>query len=134
MGRGRGRGNHGMSGIRASPAISHLQDYSNDNMNYSNDALDYHDSNENPGTEHIITESFLQQVINDGDSDIAEEDPVIVDPTEKIEPGTSEYIEVKDDYKETDISTLQTATTTENIDSEPETDERAASAKESSTG
>jgi len=136
-GRGRGRGNHGMSGIRASPALSHLhvEDYSNDNMNYSNDALDYHDSNENPETEQIITESFLQQAINDGDSDIAEEDPVIVDPTEKIEPGTSnEYIEVKDDYKETDISTLQTATTTENIDIEPETGERAASANESSTG
>jgi len=135
-GRGRGRGTHGMSGIHTSPAISHLpvEDYSNDNLNYSNDALDYHDSNENTETEQIITENFLQQAINDGDSDIAEEDPVIVDPTEKIEPSTSnEYIEVKDDYKETDLSILQIDRTAEKIDLEPETDEIAASAKESNT-
>merc|ERR1719233_2441727 len=118
-----------MIGIHVSSALSQLpvDDYSNENVNYSNDAdaLEYHDSNENTETEQIITESFLQPAINDGD-------PVIADPSEKIEPGTSnEYIEVEDDYKETDLSILQTARTTENIDLEPELDAIAVSAKES---
>merc|ERR1712243_23902 len=104
-------------------------------MTYSNDTLEYQDGNENIETDQIITENFLQQGI-DGDSDIAEEDPVIVDPSEKIEPGTSnEYIEVKDDYKEADLSILQAVTvgTSENIDLESETDDLVASAKETSS-
>jgi len=136
--RGRGRGAQGMSGVNARSTVADLQieGYSTDNsMNYSNDTLEYQDGNENIETDQIITENYLQQGIDDGDSDIAEEDPVIVDPSEKIEPGTSnEYIEVKDDYKETDLSILQAVTvgTSENIDLESETDDLVASAKETS--
>jgi len=114
------RGGSGVSGVYA--GASNMQydgygnmDYSNDsnnmnysnesnNMNYSNDAIEYQDSNVNVSSENIITENYLEQNLDGGDSDIAEDDPVIVDPTtEKVEPGASnEYIEVKDDYKETD--------------------------------
>ena len=136
--RGRGRGTHSMSGVNARSAVADLQieGYSTDNsMNYSNDTLEYQDCNENIETDPIITENYLHQGINDGDSDIAEEDPVIVDPSEKIEPGTSnEYIEVKDDYKETDLSILQAVTvgTSENVDLESETEDIVASAIETS--
>eukprot|EP00092_Neocalanus_flemingeri_P085948 GFUD01108226.1.p1 GENE.GFUD01108226.1~~GFUD01108226.1.p1 ORF type:complete len:395 (-),score=101.57 GFUD01108226.1:354-1538(-) len=80
--------------------------------NNSNDAIEYQDSNDNRmAIENAMnTESFLEQNLDDGDSDIAEEDDIIiVDPTsEKVEPSTSnEYIEedlVKEDYKETDAN------------------------------
>jgi len=78
--------------------------------NNSNDATEnYHDSNDNIN-DVMNTESFLEQNLDDGDSDIAEQDDnvVIVDPTsEKVEPdGSNEYIEEKDedDTKETDAT------------------------------
>jgi len=124
--------NSGMSrGALGSCQPTHLQ-YEDRNANYSNDAIEYQDSNEH---EQIITESYLEQNLNDDDSDIAEveEDPVIVDSSEKMEPGASnEYIEVKDDYKETEnLLPLPTIDTTENVDIEPQIDETPA--KESGT-
>eukprot|EP00090_Calanus_glacialis_P002040 TRINITY_DN11530_c0_g1_i1.p1 TRINITY_DN11530_c0_g1~~TRINITY_DN11530_c0_g1_i1.p1 ORF type:complete len:473 (-),score=144.68 TRINITY_DN11530_c0_g1_i1:126-1496(-) len=133
------RGGHGMSEGYAGGSNMQYEgydnmDYSNDanNINYSNDAIEYQDStdinNDNVSSENIITENFLEQNLDGGDSDIAEDDPVIVDPTtEKVEPGASnEYIEVKDDdYKETEGATG-------NIQMDPATYE--VSAKEVSSG
>ena len=109
---GMSRGGHGMPVEYAGmpSGVNPIEYGSYDN---SNDAIeDHQDSNENRTTNENVmnTESFLEQNLDDGDSDIAEEDDlVIVDPTsEKVEPGASnEYIEedlVKEDFKETDAT------------------------------
>lgn len=143
------RGARAMSGVYAgSSGASEMQydgygnvDYSND-ANYSNDAIEYQDVDDNENTndvsgENIITEGFLEQNLDDDyddDSDIADNDPIIIDPptaTEKMEPGASnEYIEVKDDYKETEDNLLPAGGAAGNVNTEPQTLE--VSAKESS--
>jgi len=139
---GLNRGAHSMSSHSARESDVQYDglesiEYSNDanDLNYTNDSIEYQDVNSNMGNDasndEIITESYLEQNLNDDDSDIAEEDPVMVDPsTEKIEPSESnEYIEVKDDFKETDTEENVVAAVNA-TEMEPQTNEHPS--KESS--